>query len=311
MKVVITGGCGFVGSKIIERLISHGHEILVIENFRSSVKDDLKNCQVVKSDITNSEELNIVKAKGFDVLLHLAAQSSGPKSFEIPDIDININILGTLNIINWCIKNDIDRVLFASSFAVYGDNLEKERLSEDEICKPKSIYALSKFTCEQLLKIYAEPHDIKWNVLRMFNIYGPGQDLSRNDQGLVSIFLKLVKNKHYIGVKGRLDRFRDFIYIDDVVQGWELCLLNNNFPNQIYNLGSGIKTYLSSLIDTLIKAYGKIDQIKVEEIGTTPGDIIGCYADISKISKQLGYKPQFDLNSGINLFKEWVDKSNV
>jgi len=307
VKIAITGGCGYVGSKIAQRLLSVGHEILIIENFSTSVRDDLKDCQIVKCDITNPKDLANLKATGYDALLHLAAQSSGPKSFEIPDIDIKINILGTLNMINWCRDNDIDRILFASSFVVYGDNLNTEELSEDEICNPKSIYALSKYTCEQLLKIYAEPHGIKWNALRMFNIYGPGQDLSRNDQGMVSIFLNLVKNKDYIGVQGSLDRFRDFIYIDDVVQGWELCLLNNNVINQVFNLGSGTKTYLSTLIDTLLEVYEKTGQVKVEEIGSTPGDIMGCYADISKISDQLGYNPRFSLNRGVELFKKWAD----
>ena len=306
MKIAITGGCGYVGSKIAQRLLSAGHEILIIENFSTSVMDELKDCQIVKCDITNPKDLANLKATGYDALLHLAAQSSGPKSFEIPDIDIKINILGTLNMINWCRDNDIDRILFASSFVVYGDNPNTEVLSEDEICNPKSIYALSKYTCEQLLKSYAEPHGIKWNVLRMFNIYGPGQDLSRNDQGMVSIFLNIVRNNDYVGVKGSLDRFRDFIYIDDVVQGWERCLFNNEFPNQIYNLGSGMKTHLSSLLDILIEAYGKTGQVKIEEIGTTPGDIMGCYADISKISDQLGYNPKFSLKKGIEHFKEWA-----
>jgi len=309
MKIVITGGCGYVGSKIAQRLLSVGHEVLIIENFSTSVKNELIDCQIVKCDITNPKDLKNVKAKGYDVLLHLAAQSSGPKSFEIPDIDIKINILGTLNMINWCRDNGIDRILFASSFVVYGDNSDKEILSESAICNPQSVYALSKLTCENLLKIYAESLNLKWNVLRMFNIYGPGQDLSRNDQGMVSIFLNLIKNNNYIGVKGSLDRFRDFIFIDDVVQGWELCLLNNDFPNEIYNLGSGTKTYISTLIDTLIEVYGKNDQVKVEEVGTTLGDIRGCYADISKISSQLGYNPRFALKEGVNLFKEWADTS--
>jgi len=306
VKIAITGGCGYVGSKIAQRLLSVGHEILIIENFSTSVRDDLNDCQIVKCDITNPKDLANLKVTGYDVLLHLAAQSSGPKSFEIPDIDIKINILGTLNMINWCRDNDIDRILLASSFVVYGDNPNTEVLSEDEICNPKSIYALSKYTCEQLLRIYAEPHGINWNVLRMFNIYGPGQDLSRNDQGMVSIFLNLVKNGDYIGVQGSLDRFRDFIYIDDVVQGWELCILNNNIPNQVYNLGSGMKTYLSTLIDTLVEVYEKTGQLKVEEVGSTQGDILGCYADISKISDQLGYYPRFSLKKGIELFKEWA-----
>ena len=149
MKVVITGGCGFVGSKIAERLLFGGLEVLIIENFTTSVKNDFKNCQVVKCDITSPEALDVIKVKGFDVLLHLAAQSSGPKSFDVPEIDIKINILGTLNMINWCTKNDIGRILFASSFVVYGDNPNIEKFSEDMICNPKSIYALSKHTCEQ------------------------------------------------------------------------------------------------------------------------------------------------------------------
>jgi UDP-glucose 4-epimerase len=309
MKVVITGGCGFVGSKIAQRLVSTGHEVIIIENFSTSLGEELQGCEIVKCDITDPEELKSIKITGVDALLHLAAQSSGPKSFDIPDIDIKINVLGTLNMINWCRDNEIKRILFASSFVVYGDTPHTEILNEDEICNPKSIYALSKYTCEQLLKIYATPHGIDWDVLRMFNVYGPGQDLSRKDQGMVSIFLSLVKENDYIGVQGRLDRFRDFIYIDDVVQGWEQCLLNDTHRNQIYNLGSGEKMYLSSLIDTLIDAYGKTGKFKVEEVGATQGDILGCYAGISKISENLGYKPQFDLAKGIKQFKEWADQN--
>lgn len=308
MKVVITGGCGYVGSKIAQRLVSTGHEVVIIENFSTSIRDELKGCEIVKCDITNPDELKSVKIKGVDALMHLAAQSSGPKSFEIPDIDIKINVVGTLNMINWCRDNDIKRILFASSFVVYGDILHTEILREDEACYPKSIYALSKYTSELLLKIYATPHGINWNVLRMFNIYGPGQDLSRKDQGMVSIFLSLVKENNYIEVQGSLERFRDFVYIDDVVQGWELCLLNDNHPNEIYNLGYGSKTYLSSLINSLIDAYGKTGKVKVNEVGATPGDIMGCYADITKLSDHLGYNPKIGLDEGVKRFKEWADQ---
>ncbi len=307
MKFAVTGGCGYIGSHIIKRLLSQGHEILIIENFATSINTDLSDCEIVTCDITNPVELKAVKAKGFDALLHLAAQSSGPKSFDIPDIDIQVNILGTLNMINWCEDNDIKRILFASSFVIYGDTPHTEILKESEYCHPKSVYALSKHTCEQLLNVYATPHGIEWDVLRMFNVYGPGQDLSRKDQGMVSIFLSLVKEGDYIGVQGSLDRFRDFIYIDDVVQGWEKCLLDTKHRNQVYNLGSGTKTYLSDLIDTLIEAYGKTGMVKVEEVGETQGDILGCYADITKISENLGYQPQFDLKKGIEKFINWVE----
>ena len=308
MKIAITGGLGYIGSRIAQHLLSEGHKVMIIDNFSTSIRSELSNCEIRKCDIVDYDQLKRIKATGFDALLHLAAQSSGPKSIEIPEVDIQTNILGTLNTIKWCRDNEISRILFASSFVVYGDTSHTEILKEDEPCNPKSIYALSKYTCEQLLKIYATEIGINWNVLRMFNVYGPGQDLSRKDQGMVSIFLSLVKDGDYVPVKGRLDRFRDFIYIDDVVQGWELCLSNNNRPNQIYNLGSGIKTYLSTMIDVIIKVYGKAGHVKVEEIGATPGDILGCYADVSKISTHLGYKPKYDLQKGVQKFKEWADQ---
>ena len=121
MKVAITGGCGYIGSRIAKRLLALGHEVLIIENFTTSVDTELEDCEIIRCDITSPDELSAVSEKGCEALLHLAAQSSGPKSFEIPEIDIKINILGTLNIINWCRQNEIKRILFASSFVVYGD----------------------------------------------------------------------------------------------------------------------------------------------------------------------------------------------
>ncbi len=307
MKIVITGGLGFIGKYLTRRLLSLGHEIMIIDTPAVINKNPpQKDCQIVSADITNYDSLREIVAHNFDAVLHLAAQSSGPRSIEIPDIDIQINVLGTLNVIRWCRDNQIKRLIFASSFVVYGDPVDAEILSEKDYCKPKSIYALSKYTCEQLLEIYATPHGINWNVLRMFNVYGPGQDLTRGDQGIVAIFLNFIRNGNHVPVKGRLDRFRDLIYIEDVVQGWDLCLHDTAHPNQIYNLGSGSKTYISALIDTLIAAYEKTGQVTVEVVGSTPGDIMGCYADIAKISTHLGYKPNFDLQRGIQAMVAWA-----
>jgi UDP-glucose 4-epimerase len=306
MKIVITGGLGYIGSALIERFQAYNHEIIVLDNFSTSL-EKTPNCDVIKCDITSVDSLKEIKISGCDVLLHLAAQSSGPKSFFNADLDIKINVLGTLNMINWCRENDIGRIIFASSFVVYGDNEQTDILSETEPCVPKSIYALSKYTSEQLLQIFAEPHGIKWNVLRMFNVYGPGQDLLRTDQGMVSIFLKLIKDNNYVGVQGSLDRFRDFIHIDDVVSGWELCLKNDLYHNQTYNLGSGEKTNISTLINILIDAFDKTGQVTVEEVEATPGDIMGCYADISKIKKHFGFNPEYNPNTGIRHMVEWAN----
>ena len=308
MKVAITGGYGYIGSRIAERLLIEGHEVTILDIQKDDTKRNLDKCHFIQCDITNYKTLPNFSNNEINVLMHLAAQSSGEKSFEIPETDININILGTLNMIKWCGSNNVKRILFASSFTVYGDNTESEIYQEDMPCNPKSLYALSKYTGEKYLQIYGEHIGIEWNILRMFNVYGPGQDLTRMDQGVVSIFLSMIHKGDYVGVKGSLDRFRDLVFIDDVVEGWMQCLHQPEHSNKIFNLGSGIKTTIADLIDTIIEVYGKTGKVKVEEIGNTPGDIMGCYADISKITEKLGYSPRYDLKVGIKRFKEWADE---
>ncbi len=177
-------------------------------------------------------------------------------------------------------------------------------LNEETVCNPKSVYATSKLACEHLLTTYAQIKGIKWNALRMFNVYGPGQDITKGDQGLVGIFMNMLLHQDSVQVKGSLDRFRDIIHVDDVVQGWDLCLYGDKF-NQSYNLGSGAKTNFRDLIFALAKAIGKEDRIVIEELPGIPGDIMGCYADISKISKHFNYKPKFNSESGIKNMYEW------
>ncbi|MAD48321.1 MAG: hypothetical protein CMQ53_03095 [Gammaproteobacteria bacterium] len=307
MKLVVTGGRGYIGSKIVSNLEKSGHEIIILDNLSTPVESTFSECKFFKTDITRYEDLSKIKLKNVDAVLHLAAQSSGPKSIEIPETDININIIGTLNIIKWCSANEIPRILFASSFVVYGDHEIDVAYNEKMECKPKSIYALSKRYSERMLDIYAEHHQISWNVLRQFNVYGPGQDLKRLDQGMVSIFMNIVMNEESVKVNGSLNRYRDFIHIDDVVSGWELCLKHGK-KNQIYNLGSGKKTTIKNLIEAIKKALNK--DIPVIEEGITVGDILGCYANIEKVKNQLGYEPNFDIYDGVKDMASWVLNSS-
>ena len=133
------------------------------------------------------------------------------------------------------------KIIFASTFTVYGDS-KKKKLSEIEKCDPKSFYAISKYASEKYLINLCIKHKINWNILRFFNVYGPGQDLSRKDQGIVSIFLDILRNKNYISVNGSLKRFRDLVYIDDVIQALTLIIKDKQNKNQIYNVGTGKKT---------------------------------------------------------------------
>lgn len=304
-KILITGGFGFIGARFVRHFQAKDIEVMVLEHPASKIPDGFPACEIVRADITDRSFIDTLKVTNVDAVLHLAAQSSGPRSFSIPEIDIKINVLGTLNTIDWCISNGIDRFLFASSFVIYGDHPDKELLNEETVCIPKSVYATSKLACEHLLTTYAQLKGIKWSALRMFNVYGPGQDITKPDQGVVGIFMNMLLKQDTVQVKGSLQRFRDLIHVDDVIQGWDLCL-HSNVYNQSYNLGSGVKTTYQDLIVSLAKVLDKEKTLSIEELPGQPGDMMGCYADISKIKSQLGYSPKFDLESGLHNMYEWV-----
>lgn len=309
-KILITGGFGFIGARFVKHFQAKGLEVMVLEYPSVKKPDDFPECEVVRADITERTFIDTLKVNKVDAVLHLAAQSSGPRSFSIPETDIKINLLGTLNTIDWCVANNINRFLFASSFVIYGDHPDKEALNEETICQPKSVYATSKLACEHLLKVYAQLKGVNWSALRMFNVYGPGQDITKPDQGVVGIFMNMLLKQDSVQVKGSLLRFRDLIHVDDVIQGWDRCLFSTIY-NESYNLGSGSKTTFSDLIHTIARALGKEDKLRIEELPGTPGDMMGCYADITKIKNQLGFSPKFDIESGVKNMYEWVKNKKI
>jgi UDP-glucose 4-epimerase len=309
MRIVITGGFGFVGARLTRHFLSKGCEVTIFEHPDSVMPADFPPCEVIRGDITDEKSLERLKVSSQDALLHLAAQSSGPRSFSIPVIDVKVNILGTLNIINWCLANEIPRILFASSFVIYGDHPELEAIHEDVPCLPKSVYATSKLACEHLLKNYAELKGLKWNALRMFNVYGPGQDISRPDQGVAGIFMNMLMKQNAIQIKGSLDRFRDLVFIDDVISAWDLCL-HSRIYNTAYNLGCGNKITFRELISTLIDVMQLGPHVRIEELPGTPGDMMGCYADLTRIKTDLGYQPQNSLKQGLSKMWSWVQDNS-
>jgi UDP-glucose 4-epimerase len=304
-KVLITGGFGFVGSRLVRHLRGRGLEVVVMEHPQAQAPADIGDVQVLRADITDEASLAGAPLAGVDAVLHLAAQSSGPRSFSIPVIDIKLNVLGTANVINWCAANNVERLLFASSFVVYGDHSDREVLDESTCCRPKSVYAGNKLAGEHLLVSLAQPKGIRWNALRMFNVYGPGQDITKPDQGVVGIFMNMLRNTDVVQVKGSLQRFRDLICIDDVVQGWDRCLGSTSY-NQAYNLGTGEKTTFETLIRSVAAVMGKVDRLRIEELPGTPGDLRGVVADLTRIRKDLGYAPAVPLGKGIETMWQWV-----
>ncbi len=309
-KVLITGGFGFVGSRLVRQLRSKGLEVAVLEHPAAAAPLDIGDVEVLRADMTEEASLAAAPLAGVDAVLHLAAQSSGQGSFSIPAIDVKLNVLGTVNVINWCLANNVDRMLFASSFVVYGDHPEREALDETTPCRPKSVYAGNKLAAEHLLATYAQPKGIRWNALRMFNVYGPGQDITKPDQGVVGIFMNMLRQKDSVQVKGRLDRFRDLICIDDVIQGWDRCLHGTAY-NEAFNLGTGEKTTYEVLIHALADVMGKRKRLRIEELPGMPGDMQGCIADIGRIRGQLGYAPAVKLADGLKAMWRWVEDGSV
>ncbi len=303
-NILITGGLGFVGSYLVNFFHKKKYNIIIIEHpsKKNLLKKVPRKIKIIWCDITRFEKLKKIKLQRIDVLLHLAAQSSGPRSFSMPEIDIKLNIIGTLNIIKLCKICKINHLILASSFVVYGDinNKEKkDRVAEDFKTLPGSVYANSKLAAENLLRVYAQPLGIKWNVLRMFNVYGEGQNLESKDQGIVGIFSGMIINSNQVTVNGKLNRFRDIVNLEDIAKGWELCI-NKKKYNQIFNLGSGTKTTIKELIFQISKVLKKNKKLIIKtSLNTAKGDMLGCYADLSKVRRLLGYKPSISLESGL------------
>lgn len=310
MNIVITGGCGFLGHRLAEKFYQRGHDVTALDiemskySFRKNI---LKKINYFKADITSLHSLKKIKIKPNSILLHCAGQPSAAVSFQNPYDDLKKNILGMLNILNFAKTKKVSKIIFASTFNVYMENYNSPRLNEESICVPKSLLATSKLAAENYLRIYADHLKIKWNILRMFNVYGPGQDPNNPNLGMISIFLNMAKNYPEIKVKGSTKRFRDFIYIDDVVDAWYKMAKDKKNYNKIYNLGSGKKTTLDNLFLVISKSLNKKIKIKVEK--GTPGDFLGCYADISNIRKDLKFKPNVSLGNGILKFNNWLNQN--
>lgn len=309
MNIIITGGSGFLGCNLAQKFISKGHHVTTLDinvskyKFRKKI---LKKTKFIKANITSIESLKKVKVKPNSVLLHCAGQPSAALSFKNPQDDLKKNILGMINIINFADIKKIKKIVFASTFNVYQEKKSTTKLKEVSNCDPKSLLSISKLAAENYLKIYATHLKIKWNILRMFNVYGPGQDPNNPNLGMISIFLNMAKNNPTLNVKGSLKRFRDFIYIDDVVEAWYKIAIDKKNSNKIYNLGSGSKVTLKQLFKVISKTINKKLNIKVRK--GTPGDFLGCYSDISKIKKDLKFFPKINLNNGLKRFNDWLDE---
>lgn len=309
MKILITGGAGFIGSNLCKRLLDDKKitKIVSIDNL-STGRTILKNkkYEFYKIDISNFVSLRRIPNYNYSIVFHFAAQSSGPKSHKIFDKDFNINFLGTINILNFMKERKLKKIVFSSSMSVYG-NLNKPVASETDQTIPISNYAMNKLMAENYIKYYKK-FKINFVILRLFSIYGFGQDLKNKSQGMLSIYLSYILENKIILIKGSQQRFRDFLYIDDLIFILHDIIYNyKNYNLKIINIGTGKKTTVKKLIDLLKNQFEKKTH-RVKVLKPTIDDQMGVIANNKKLLKILKNFKFTSLSDGISkLYKFYLN----
>ena len=301
---LITGGAGFIGSSIARRLLDRGDAVTLVDNLSSGSIDNVPPAaRFVNADLRDERALDDLAGAPIDGILHLGAQPSAEISQAEPHYTFDTNERGTFFLLQWAARQRIRRVLFASSMAVYGSATGS--LGEDAALVPASIYGVSKIAGEMAVSLFGRQGG-EVTALRMFNVYGPGQNLTNMRQGMVSIYLAFLMRGEPIVVKGAVDRYRDLIYIDDVVDGWLAALDSSSSIGRVYNLGTGVGTTVRTLIDGLLSAADERADYPVMGGEPTAGDVHGSVGDSTRAAAELGWRPRVDVVTGLRRTIEWA-----
>jgi len=315
MKILLTGGAGFIGSHVARRLLKQGDEVAIVDNFSPYYSPELKRARMeillsgltyrlYRADIADFFALEKIFAENkFDKICHLAAQAGVRYSLTHPEVYEQTNVAGTLNLLRLCAKYQVPHFVFASSSSVYGLNDNFPSKEDYQTNTPISLYAASKIAGEAMLHSYCRTFGIKGTVLRFFNVYGPWV---RPDMALF-IFTKKISAGEPLDVFNYGNSEKDYTYIDDIVAG-VLGALAREFDYEVFNLGNTRPVLLNAYIELLEKELGR--RAEKNFLPLQLGDVPKSCADISKASRLLGYSPQTRMEQGVANFVRWY-KENV
>lgn len=313
MNVLITGGAGFIGSSLADRLYSRGDNIIIIDNFNDYYSPDIKRknisgkpYRVYENDICDTVALDkIFLENKIDAVVHLAARAGVRPSLAQPILYAETNLVGTVKILDVMRQHNCKKLLFASSSSVYG-NCIADKFSEDiPKTNPISPYGATKLMCEEIAWTYAYLYKMNIIGFRFFTVYGPRM---RSDLAIYK-FAKLIKNGEFITKFGDGTNVRDYTYIDDIVDGIIAGLQYNDTNFEIFNLGGGNPVSLNEMIDTISTQIG-VDA-KIKQMPMQPGDVDKTVSDCTKAHKLLGYSPKTDFETGIKNFIKWMNDENI
>ena len=309
MKALVTGGAGFIGSHLCERLLTDGWDVVGVDNFddfydpkikRDNIKACLSNSsfQLVEADIRDCAAMDKA-GEGIDIIVHLAARAGVRPSIADPVLYADVNINGTTTCLETARKHGIQKFIFGSSSSVYGNNEKIPFAEDDNVDFPISPYAATKKACELICHTYCHLYDISITCLRFFTVYGPRQ---RPDLAIHK-FARLIEAGESIPVYGDGTMMRDFTYIDDIINGVAAAMQRCDGYN-IYNLGESRPISVNDLIVEIEKSLGK--KANIEHLPKQPGDVERTFADVTKAQKDLGYESQTTIPDGLQKFVVWL-----
>lgn len=294
MKMVVTGGAGFIGSHLVNGLVSIGYEVHVIDNLTTGDPGRLHSEAILHVADVNSEQTTAyISVLRPDVVFHLAAQADVQRSIIEPGQDADANVMGTLNILEACRKAGVRKIVFASTSGVYG-NLEKTQLTEEDEVNPISFYALSKLTGEWYIRLYEHYFGLQYTILRYGNVYGPGQT-AKGEGGVVAVFGDRLRQEAPFNVFGDGQQTRDFIYVKDVVEANIASIKRGN--GAILHVSTGTGHTVNTLIDLIGKMHP--DPIEVQYLPAKSGDIVRSCLCNARARETLHWAPLFSLEQGL------------
>jgi UDP-glucose 4-epimerase len=310
-RILVTGGAGFIGSHLVDLLIGRGEQVIVYDNLKTGRRDYVHpRAEFVHGDVTDESALLAVFERGVDAVCHIAGQASIRLSYLDPAADLNVNTLGTINVLKGCFAHRVPRLLFASSMTIYG-NPRLVPTPETAPPDPVSYYGITKYAAERYVHLASARSDIDFRLnvtsFRMFNVYGVRQSLNNAYQGVFAIFIGNVLRGEPINIHADGEQSRDFVHVSDVVRAWADALDHPASTGEVINLGSGRATSVNRLCDLVLENFGHTRATyAVRHHPAQPGDIRLSAADVTKARQLLGWQPTVPFEDGMRETIAWA-----